>query len=236
MQNRGSVAKRLNKGISIEHSCESPYIQGWKLEMMAEQVFDRYIENADKVMDLSYAMLEKHIADQEELPDNTDVIQRKQGEIEKLMNKRTNLIEMRAEGDIDKEMFRSKKQEIEDRVAKLTEEIKGLQPEKEPTSNEDYSAKLLELRERLKEYTGFDYSVIPESIVEAFVERIWVSKDEFRWYLRTGSKEKGEFDPDNHIKIGSFTLTIDDAKKYIYSFSTRRRVYKWVDLNVSVWI
>ena len=63
--NRGSVAKRLNKGISIEHSCESPYIQGWKLEMMAEQVFDRYIENADKVIDLSYAMLEKHIADQE---------------------------------------------------------------------------------------------------------------------------------------------------------------------------
>ena len=62
--------------------------------MMAEQVFDRYIENADKVMDLSYAMLEKHIADQEELPDNTDVIRRKQGEIEKLMNKRTNLIEI----------------------------------------------------------------------------------------------------------------------------------------------
>ena len=234
--NRGSVAKRLNKGISIEHSCESPYIQGWKLEMMAEQVFDRYIENADKVMDLSYAMLEKHIADQEELPDNIDVIRRKQGEIEKLMNKRTNLIEMRAEGDIDKEMFRSKKQEIEDRVAKLTEEIKGLQPEKEQTSNEDYSVKLLELRERLKEYTGFDYSVIPESIAEAFIERIWVSKDEFRWYLRTGNNADSEFDPDDHIKIGAFTLTIDDAKKYIYSFSTRRRVYKWADLNVSVWI
>lgn len=211
-------------------------IQGWKLEMMAEQVFDRYIENADKVMDLSYAMLEKHIADQEELPDNTDVIRRKQGEIEKLMNKRTNLIEMRAEGDIDKELFRSKKQEIEDRVAKLTEEIKGLQPEKEQTSNEDYSVKLLELRERLKEYTGFDYSVIPESIVEAFIERIWVSKDEFRWYLRTGNNADSEFDPDDHIKIGAFTLTIDDAKKYIYSFSTRRRVYKWSDLNVSVWI
>ena len=120
--------------------------------------------------------------------------------------------------------------------AKLTEEIKGLQPEKELTSNEDYSVKLLELRERLKEYPGFDYSVIPESIVEAFIERIWVSKDEFRWYLRTGNKAEGEFDPDDHIKIGSFTLTIDDAKKYIYSFSTHRRVYKWVDLNVSVWI
>ena len=133
-------------------------------------------------------------------------------------------------------MFRSKKQEIEDRVAKLTEEIKGLQPEKEQTRNEDYSVKLLELRERLKEYTGFDYSVIPESIVETFIERIWVSKDEFRWYLRTGNNADGEFDPDDRIKIGAFTLTIDDAKKYIYSFSTRRRVYKWADLNVSVWI
>lgn len=69
--NRGSVAKRMNKGISIEHSCDSPYLQGWKLEMMAEHIFERYIENADKVMNLSYSMLEKHIADQEELPDNT---------------------------------------------------------------------------------------------------------------------------------------------------------------------
>ena len=34
----------------------------------------------------------------------------------------------------------------------------------------------------------------------------------------------------------SFTLTIDDAKKYLYSFSSRRRVYKWVDLNVSIWV
>ena len=102
--------------------------------------------------------------------------------------------------------------------AKLTEEIKGLQPEKELTSNEDYSVKLLELRERLKEY----YSVIPESIVDAFIERIWVSKDEFRWYLRTGNNADGEFDPDDHFKIGAFTLTIDDAKKYICSFSTRR--------------
>ena len=62
------------EAVSYTHLCDSPYIQGWKLEMMAEQVFDRYIENADKVMELSYAMLEKHIADQEELPDNTDAV------------------------------------------------------------------------------------------------------------------------------------------------------------------
>ena len=41
---------------------------------------------------------------------------------------------------------------------------------------------------------------------------------------------------DHLITLHQRTLTIDDAKKYIYSFSTRRRVYKWADLNVSVWI
>lgn len=234
--NRGSVTKRLNKGISIEHTCDSPYLQGWKLEMIAEKIFERYIENADKVMNLSYSMLEKHIADQEALPDNADVIQRKQSEIDRLAEKRSNLIEMRAEGDIDKGLFRCKRQEVDDRIAKLTEEIGLLQPEKEQISTEDYTVKLQELRDRLKEYTGFEYSVIPESVVEAFIERIWVSKDELRWYLRTGKNSSGAFEPDDHIKIGSFTLTIDDAKKYIYSFSTRRRVYKWVDLNVSVWV
>lgn len=181
-------------------------------------------------------MLEKHIADQEDTPDYTEEIKRKESEIEKLSKKRVNLIEMRAEGDIDKDLFRERKQEIENRIAKLTEEIKTLQPDETKQSPQDYMQKLQELRERLKKYTGFEYSVIPESIVEAFIEKIWVSKDEFRWYLRSGKSSSDEFDLDDHIQIGSFTLTIKDAKEYLYSFSTRRRVYNWKDLNVSVWI
>lgn len=103
-------------------------------------------------------------------------------------------------------------------------------------TTEDYTEKLALLRKQLKKYTGFEYSVIPESVVEAFIEKIWVSKDEFRWYLRTGKEANSEFNIDDHIKIGEFTITLEDAKKYLYSFSTRRRVYKWKDLNVSVWI
>ena len=143
---------------------------------------------------------------------------------------------MRADGDIDKELFRERKQEVEERIAKLTEEVKSLQPDETKPTPQDYTQKLQELRERLKQYTGFEYSVIPESIVEAFIEKIWVSKDDFRWYLRSGDTSSDEFDIDDRIKIASFTLTIKDAKEYLYSFSTRRRVYNWQDLNVSVWI
>ena len=234
--NQGSKKEREKRGLSNEGHCDSPFIQGWKLEMMAEKIFDRYIDNADAVMDLSYSMLEKHIADQEDTPDYTEEIKRMESEVERLNKKRINLIEMRADGDIDKDLFRERKQEIEGRIEKLTEDIKSLQPDEETQSPEDYMQKLQELRERLKQYTGFEYSVIPESIVEAFIQKIWVSKDEFRWYLRCGNNTSDEFNPDDHIKIASFTLTIDDVKKYLYSFSTRRRVYNWKDLNVSIWI
>ena len=75
---------------------------------------------------------------------------------------------------------------------------------------------------------------IPDSAVEAFIKKIWISKDEFRWYLRTNQEESDE-EPE-HIKIASFTLTLKDAQDYVYSFSTRRRIFNWSDLNVSVWI
>lgn len=234
--NRGSLQERARRGLSNEDHCDSPFVQGWKLEMMAERIFESYIENADEVMELSYSMLEKHIADQDEIPDYSEEIKRLENEIENLDKKRVNLIEMRADGDIDKDLFRERKREVDSRIEILTTKIKSLSPDETKLSPQDYTLKLQELRERLKKYTGFEYSVIPESIIEAFVQKIWVSKDEFRWYLRSGNNSSDEFNTEEHIQIASFTLTIDDAKKYLYSFSTRRRVFNWKDLNVSVWI
>lgn len=167
--------------------------------------------------------------------DEEDFVTTNDIEYDKLMQRRNNLIEMRADGDIEKDLFREKKQEIENRLSHLTDDIIALQPKEEESFEENFEGKLLNLRKKLETYTGFEYSVIPESIVEAFVSKVWVSKDEFRWYLRTGNSQE-EFSFENRIKIGSFTLSLDDAKKYQYSFSTRKRIYNWVDLNVSVWI
>ena len=37
-------------------------------------------------------------------------------------------------------------------------------------------------------------------------------------------------------KFAEFTLTVDDAKEYIYSLSTKRRVYNWNDIEVRLYI
>lgn len=232
--NRGSQTERQKRGLSMEGTCDTPFIPGWKMEMMASHIFKRYINNAEDTLQLAYSLLEQHIDDQEEIPDNSDAIHRNQSEIDKLNRKLANLIEMREDGDIDKEYFRERKKEIEAKISRLAQSIKSLEPVPTKDVASEYSGRLSELKKKLEEYTNFEGLLIPESVVEAFVQKIWVSKDEFRWYLRT-NKHSSEDDAD-HIQIGAFTLTLDDAKKYQYSFSTRKRIYNWEDLNVTVWI
>lgn len=38
------------------------------------------------------------------------------------------------------------------------------------------------------------------------------------------------------LQFAEFTLTIDDAKEYVYSLSTKRRVYNWHDIRVRLYI
>lgn len=38
------------------------------------------------------------------------------------------------------------------------------------------------------------------------------------------------------FKFAEFTLTIEDAKEYVYSLSTKRRVYGWQDIEVKLYI
>ena len=59
-----------------------------------------------------------------------------------------------------------------------------------------YESKITVLRYALEQYTNFDTDGdIPESVIEAFVEKIEVSKDCFRWHLR------GDFGGDSPIPM-----------------------------------
>ena len=178
--------------------------------------------------------MERHIAKKEKQPDNSEIVEQKTKEAEKLRKKISHLIEMREDGDIEREYFRSKKAEYELKLTILSKEIYDLSQTPVSEIKQDFVGRIEDLEKQLSSYTQPDSMVIPDSVVEAFIKKIWISKDEFRWYLRTNQEESDE-EPE-HIKIASFTLTLKDAQDYVYSFSTRRRIFNWYDLNVSVWI
>ena len=152
--------------------------------MMANHIFRNYLTEKDKVLALANSMLEAHINDTEIIEDNTDVIQYKKAELEKANRKLDNYIEMRAEGEISKEIFKQKTAELETTILKLQTEIAELEVVKPEIEITDYAEKLTVLQYALEQYTNWDDNDVPESVIEAFVVKIVASKDGFDWYFR----------------------------------------------------
>ena len=181
----GSYESRKKKGLPLDGICRTPMIPEWKLQMMAKYIFRNFLSEKDKVLELANSMLEAHIGDKEDEVDYTPDIERKNKELEKLKSKLDSLIDMRAEGEITKEIFAEKTAETKSEIAKLTAEIQELELKmnSEPVI-EDYTEKLTVLRYALDQYTNADDEDIPDSVIEAFVVKIVASKDGFEWYLR----------------------------------------------------
>ncbi|MBQ8504241.1 MAG: recombinase family protein [Clostridia bacterium] len=181
----GSYESRKKKGLPLDGICRTPMIPDWKLQMMANYIFRNYLSEKDKVLALANSMLEAHINDKEDDVDYEAIIERKQRELEKFNNKLSNYIDMRAEGEIDKEQFTAKTSEIKADISRLNTEIEELEAKlnKEPAIV-DYKDKLTVLQYALEQYTNADDDDIPESVIEAFVVKIVAKKDGFDWYLR----------------------------------------------------
>ena len=70
-------------------------------------------------------------------------------------------------------------------MQQLQKEIETLSAEAAPKEVVDYTEKLTFLQYALEQYTNKDDGQdVPESVIEAFVVKIVVSKDGFDWYLR----------------------------------------------------
>lgn len=199
----GTVKTRLNKGLPIDGICAVPMVAGWKLQMMAKHIFSDYLKDTVKVLALAESLLDKHIDDEEPTENNEKTIKQKQDEREKLNKRLHNLIEMRADGEISRDVFKIKQEEIERQLAKIDAEIEQLNPvridEGEDATHEE---KITILRYYLEQSVHpSDDADIPDDVIRAFVRKIVAHTDGFDWYLR--------FDPgDDPEKI-----TVDGKRK-----------------------
>ncbi|MBR6917138.1 MAG: recombinase family protein [Clostridia bacterium] len=186
----GTIETRKRKGLPLDGVCKTPMIAGWKLQMMAKHIFKEYLTNTDEILSLAESMLANHIADKEKVENNDGLIKQKSAEAEKLNKRLHNLIEMRADGEISKEVFRAKQSEIRSRINALQKEIDGLKPREEQHKDDaTYEEKIAMLRYYLKQsISPADGSDIPDDVIKAFVVKIVAHEDGFDWYLR--------FDPD----------------------------------------
>lgn len=261
----GTVTTRLRKGLPIDDVCKTPMIAGWKLQMMVKNIFREYLHNTAEVLALAEAMLERHIDDEEPQTDNNRLIEQKQAETEKLNKRLHSLIEMRADGEITRDIFKAKKQEIEDRLLAIQNELNQLQPQEEAIDDATHDEKIKILKFYLEQSVNPDaMENIPEDVIRAFIVKVVVHENSFDWYLRfspdkppkslcidgkrkTTAKVSSLCSPQhrllltkvgksNFVKVQEFSIDLGQAKAYLYAYSTRHRIHKWNDLHISVFI
>lgn len=261
----GTVTTRLRKGLPIDDVCKTPMIAGWKLQMMVKNIFREYLHNTAEVLALAEAMLERHINDEEPQTDNNRLIEQKQAEAEKLNKRLHSLIEMRADGEITRDIFKAKKQEIEDKLLAIQNELNQLQPQEEAIDDATHDEKIKILKFYLEQSVNPDaMENIPEDVIRAFIVKVVVHENSFDWYLRfspdkppkslcidgkrkTTAKVSSLCSPQhrllltkvgksNFVKVQEFSIDLGQAKAYLYAYSTRHRIHKWNDLHISVFI
>ena len=184
--NTGTVATRIKKGLSTDGICVVPMVPGWKMRMMADWIFRSFWNSRNQVLDIATEMLEKHIDDEinQDFTEEIGVINK---EIQKQKERLKNLVEMRMDGEISKDIFSDKKQEIEDRITRLESELREYAVDEIPET-EDTQGRLKVLQGLMEKNFYFSGQEVPEEIVDAFVDSIIVHKDYFEWNLRLAEK------------------------------------------------
>jgi DNA invertase Pin-like site-specific DNA recombinase len=185
----GSIRTREAKGLSIEGICQTKIVPRWKLEAMADIVFQKFWNDRAGVLAIANDMLEK-CYDNEQDNDNLE----KKHELEQRMeawNKRyDNLLNMRMAGEIEKDRYDEKREQLLKEKDSLKEQLKQIECDEQITGD-SYKDKIEVLKYGLEQDFNFSTKHIPEEIIDAFVNKIVVCKDCFIWVLN--------FSPDEYV-------------------------------------
>lgn len=256
----GTIKTRMNKGLPLDGICDSQMIPEWKLDMMIKFIFENLVANTDKIISVAMDILERHINVQDDTDSNSVLISDKENQINKLNQRLTNLVEMRADGEISREIFAENRQKIENKISVLKNEISGMKA-KEEVEVVDYRHKIDFLKFTLDKVTNVDTTdKIPDQVIEAFVKSITVSKDKFIWTLRffeepveltVNGKRKNNATisklcnmqhrlqlakvGNNHLKIIDFVIPKEYALKYLHGKNILKILKYWKDINISIY-
>jgi DNA invertase Pin-like site-specific DNA recombinase len=198
----GSIATRKAKGLSLEGICETKIVPRWKLEAMADVVFQKFWDDREGVIAIANDMLE-NCYDNEQDNDNLEKQQELEQKMESWDKRYNNLLNMRMAGEIEKDRYDEKREQLLKEQDILREQLEQIKCE-EKISDSIYKDKIEVLKYGLEQDFDFSTKHIPDEIIDAFVDKIVVCKDCFIWLLN--------FKPDDYAQKDDFVLKLEGRK------------------------
>lgn len=189
----GTPSSRLKRGLPIDGVCDNKTFQEWKLLLMGDFLFKKLVKNKQAIYNKAIEMIGELDSTRSTQEDEVDIIELSIKEIDKLKEKIEVLVDMCTEGDISREVFREKKEKLENKIFQLEEQISKsrltIQENQEEQANED---RFDALSSFVKMKAFDEKSSVPSTIIDRYVEKIIFDKDKFTWVLnpRLGNEKQ----------------------------------------------
>ncbi|WP_395815342.1 recombinase family protein [Clostridium sp. C45] len=178
--NNGSKKFREKNGLDTEGYCDIRMVGDWKLEIMAKKVLEGvWLDHKEAVLEV-YRLLNEHY--QSDAKTNQAALSAIEGKITRAKHKIDNLIDMRSDGEITKEEFKSQKEVVDDLLQKYAEEKQKMMDMAE--NDIGIELDLDKIKSVLDECLDFSKPKLDDSIVDKFVAQIIpVDNCRYRWDL-----------------------------------------------------
>lgn len=220
---------QLNKGANkitnreSEGFCDMRAICGWKMEMMAKSVFRKVWKDSELLENAIKIFMNETVMEQQD-------IDRIRLEIKKLSEKAERLIEMRLDGEIDRDAYLRLKATVD--ADKEQAEQQLLDYENLPRVLQSHPFSKEEIKKYLLEFISPNIIDFNENIIDKFVTQIKVeSETEFSWYLRFDTELNVNTDKELYCTVVILfkqALTYRNKRKQIL----RQNQYKDLVINI----
>ena len=239
----GSFTKREKLGLPIDNVCTSPSISEARLEITASYIFNKVLKKKNDIINLATEIVSKHIYDQPIKTTNEEEIQSLNQELARVKKKYDILIELRTDGEIDKETFKKKAKDLEEKKINIQNRIDQINTSNNKKRTTNYNERTKLLKSKLSEYVAINADGnIPDSVVEAFFKRIIIYPDHQEWYLRVDSSS---CESNDVLEIKNASILIDKIvlkRDYFISVIAKKgnvhhfKKAAWRDANVEIYL
>lgn len=120
--NNGTKRKRKELGLDTEGYCDIRMITDWKLDFMAKALLEHLWTDRKESVLIAIDLVKKYYKE-ERISDNGNSTAAVENKISRLKNRITNLITMRADGEISKEEYQNLKTPLDNELKQLQETL-----------------------------------------------------------------------------------------------------------------
>ena len=187
----GTFKTRERKGLSTEGICVTKMVPRWKLEVMADIIFQKFWNDREGVLAIANEMLDNCYENEHD----NEVLDRKrdlEDKMELWNRKYNNLLDMRMAGEIEKDRYDEKREQILKEQQHLKKQLEIIGGET-GLSDDIYMDKVEILKYGLEQNFNFSTRHIPEEVIDAFIKEIIACQDGFIWKLN--------LTPDDELKM-----------------------------------